>query len=95
MVDAVVCNERHKRTDEQMHEYRVTLGEHGDRLDKLENSQIRTEVVVQNLCEQIKTLVDTMRTQQKEQIKVVIGTLCAIIGVFTAFFIWYIQTIPR
>lgn len=95
MADVLLCEERHKVIDEKLKGHDERLGVHGDRLDKLENSQIRTEVVVQNLCDQIKTLVDTMKEQQKSVQTMVLGIAGTAIVLLVGFFIWYIQSIPR
>ena len=93
--DTLLCIEKHKAIDEKLEQHDGRLDGHDDRLSKVENSQIRTEVVVQNLCDQIKTLVDTMKEQQKAQTKMVLGIASTAIVILVGFFIWYIQSIPR
>lgn len=102
MVENTLCIERHKAIDEKLDAHGRRIGVHGDRLDKLENSQTRTEVVVQNLCDQIKALVEAMqaqqveqRQQQKEQTTRILGIASTTIVILLGFLIWYIQTIPR
>jgi hypothetical protein len=90
--DTLLCEEKHKAIDEKLDNHEKRLGVHGDRLDKLENSQIRTEVVVQNLCDQIKTLVDAMKEQQKSAQNLVLGIAGTTIMILIGFVIWYIQT---
>lgn len=96
------CEEKHKAVDAKIGVQDKRIDHHGERLDKLENNQIRTEVVVQNLCDQIKALVETMksqqteqREQQKAQMRWLLAASGSIIGILVGFFIWYIQSLPR
>ena len=43
----------------QLDTHERRLNNHGDRIDKLEQYQSRSEVQISNLCEQIKNLVST------------------------------------
>ena len=65
----LLCEKTHKGIDEKLNNHEQRLGVQADKIDKLENNQVRTEVIVQNLCDQIRALVDTMKTQQTEQYK--------------------------
>jgi predicted nuclease with TOPRIM domain len=58
------------------------LNDHAGRIDKLEQYQSRSEVQINNLCDQIKNLVTTMKWFMGVLITTLIG-----------FFIWYIQHI--
>ena len=51
-----LCEEKHKRTDEKLADLAHTQDMHGERLDKLESTSVRTETIAQNLCTQIKAL---------------------------------------
>ncbi len=75
-----ICGERRKRIDEMLGVHDKRLNNHSDRIDKLEQYQSRTEAKIENLCEQIKSLVTTMRW--------FIGLL---IGAFVSFFFYVIQ----
>lgn len=95
MADPSLCDHIHKGVDEKLANHTTRLDTQEDRMDRLENSQVRTEVIVQSLCEQIKTLVETMKAQQKAQIALVLGIAGTVILVLSGFLIWYIQSIPR
>lgn len=78
MID--VCTEKHKRVDERLDGHDNRLNNHSERIKILENSQVKTETIVQNVCKQIATLV--------KAIWWAIGlTITSLLG----FFIWYIQ----
>lgn len=79
-MDKTICNEKHKRIDERLDVHDVRLNNHGDRIDKLEQYQSKTEAQINNLCEQIKSLVSTM--------KWFIGLL---VGAFISFFFYAVQ----
>lgn len=78
MID--VCTEKHKRIDEKFELHEKRLNNHGNRIDKLEQYQSRTEVKIENLIEQIKSLVTTIKWAMGLTITTLLG-----------FFIWYIQ----
>jgi len=73
-------NEEYVAKQLEAHEKR--LNNHGDRIDKLEQYQSRSEVQINNLCEQIKSLVSTIKWSMGLLITSLIG-----------FFIWYIQSL--
>lgn len=75
-----LCLERHKRLEEKLETHDTRLNVHSDRLDKLEQYQSRTEAKLENLCEQIGSLVSTM--------KWFIGLL---VGAFVGFFFYAVQ----
>jgi hypothetical protein len=79
-MDKIICNEKHKRIDERLDVHDTRLNNHGDRIDKLEQYQSKTEAQINNLCEQIKNLVSTM--------KWFIGLL---VGAFVSFFFYAVQ----
>lgn len=96
-----LCAEKHKNIETKFEVNDKRLHNHGDRLDKLEGGQVRTETIVNNLCEQIKQLIEAMQSQQKEQKEcrhVVFKTTLSIAGtiilVLVGFVIWYIQSLP-
>lgn len=80
MID--VCTEKHKRIDEKFELHEKRLNNHGNRIDKLEQYQSRTEVKIENLIEQIKSLVTTIKWAMGLTITTLLG-----------FFIWYIQSL--
>ena len=57
----IICKERHKSLDDKLVRHEERLNNHSNRIDKLEQYQNRAEVKMDNLCEQIKNLVTTMR----------------------------------
>ncbi len=79
-----ICKEKHKRIDERLDVHDTRLNNHSERIDKLEQYQSRTETQIANLCEQIKSLVTTIR-----------WFMGLIVGSGIGFFIWYVQQIGR
>ncbi|GAA4294276.1 hemolysin XhlA family protein [Anaerocolumna aminovalerica] len=73
-------NEEYVAKQLETHEKR--LNNHGDRLDKLEQYQSRSEVQISNLCEQIKSLISTIKWSMGLLITTLVG-----------FIIWYIQSL--
>ena len=86
MVDMEMCAEKHKNVEEKLDLHDKRLNNHGDRIDKLENNQVRTEVIVQNLCEQIKSLVGILKV-------VSISTIGFILTTCVGFIVWYLQNL--
>lgn len=84
MVQQELCLERHKNLDEKVDNIGQTVQGHEERINKIENSQIRTETIVQSLCSQIQSLISVL----KWSIGVLITT-----GI--GFIIWYIQTLQH
>jgi len=83
-MEKTVCEEKHKRIDERLDVHDTRLNNHSERIDELERYQSKTETQIANLCEQIKSLVTTMR-----------WFMGLIVGSGIGFFIWYIQTLGR
>lgn len=79
-----ICKATHARIDERLAVHDSRINNHGDRLDKLEQYQSKSEVQIDNLCLQIKALVITIRWAMG-----LIGSS------LVAFVIWYIQSLPR
>lgn len=82
MID--VCTEKHKRVDERLDGHDNRLDNHSERLKNLETTQARTEVIVQNVCKQISTLVKALWWFTGIGLTTLLG-----------FFIWYIQNLRR
>lgn len=76
-----LCKEKHERISEKLALHDTRLNNHGDRIDKLEQSSEKFEVKIENLCDQIKSLVTTMRW--------FIGLLT---GSFVGFFFYAMQS---
>lgn len=76
-----LCSEKHKRIEERLDVQDKRLNNHSERLDKIEQFQSRTEAQISSLCDQIKSLVTTMRW--------FIGLL---VGAFVGFFFYAVQT---
>ena len=68
--------------NKQLETHEKRLNNHGDRLDKVERYQSKSEVEIRNLCEQIKSLVSTIKWSMGLLITSLVG-----------FFIWYIQSL--
>lgn len=81
-MDNGVCLEKHKRVDERLDIHDTRLNNHSERLDKIEQNQSRTDIKIENLCEQIKSLVTTIRWAMGLTVTTLLG-----------FFIWYIQNL--
>jgi chromosome segregation ATPase len=79
-MDQTLCNEKHKRIEERLEIQDRRLNNHSERLDKIEQLQSRTEAQISSLCDQIKSLVTTMRW--------FIGLL---VGAFVSFFFYAVQ----
>jgi chromosome segregation ATPase len=79
-MDQTLCNEKHKRIEERLEIQDRRLNNHSERLDKIEQFQSRTEAQISSLCDQIKSLVTTMRW--------FIGLLA---GAFVSFFFYAVQ----
>lgn len=75
-----LCLERHKRIDEKVEVHERRINNHSERIDKLEQYQSKTEAKIESLCDQIGSLVNTM--------KWFIGLL---VGSFVGFFFYAIQ----
>ena len=78
----ILCDQKHKRQDEinQTHERR--LNNHAGRIDILEQGRASSDTKIDNLCDQIKSLVATIRWSGGLLVSVLVG-----------FFIWYIQNL--
>lgn len=83
-MEKTVCDEKHKRIDERLDVHDTRINNHSERIDKLERYQSKTETQIVNLCEQIKSLVTTMR-----------WFIGLIVGSMVGFFIWYVQQLGR
>lgn len=59
--DAELCVERHKVIDNKMDLHDKRLNDHGERLKKLEQRSAAVDEIVENLCEQLKNLVNTLK----------------------------------
>ena len=75
-----ICTERHKRLDEKIETHERRINNHSKRLDNIEQGQAEFRVQIQNLCEDIKGLTNTL--------KWFMGLL---IGSFVAFFFYAVQ----
>ena len=78
----VIYEEKHKHLSEKLEVHDRRLNNHSERIDKLEQYQSKSEVEIRNLCEQIKSLVSTIKWSMGLLITSLVG-----------FFIWYIQTL--
>jgi chromosome segregation ATPase len=89
-MEAEICKLKHENIDKQLKQHDKKLKEHDDLFDKqaenissLKNSQSVSDVKIENLCDQIKSLVTA--------IKWLVGMVAVeLVG----FFFWYIKNIP-
>ena len=79
-MDKSVCDERHNQINYRLNIHEERLNNHGQRIDQLEQYKSKTEAQINNLCDQIKSLVTTMRW--------FIGLL---VGAFISFFFYAVQ----
>ncbi|APC85766.1 hemolysin XhlA family protein [Clostridium botulinum] len=56
-----VCEEKHKRIEEKINVHDIRLNDHSKRIDKIEQSQSRTDAKMENLCDQLKQLVSVLK----------------------------------
>lgn len=77
-----LCRLKHESIDKHLETNDKRLDNHGDRIDKLEIGQTRTDTIVKNLCKEIESLVTA--------IKWLIGGMVAT-GV--SFIVWYVQNV--
>jgi hypothetical protein len=78
-----ICKIKHEAIDKHFETTDRRLDNHGNRIDKLEIGQTKTDTIVQNLCKEIEALVTA--------IKWLVAGIAATGG---GFIIWYIQTLP-
>jgi phage shock protein A len=81
-MENMVCAEKHKNIEQRLTTQDTRLNNHSERIDKLEQYQSRTETKIENLCEQIKALVTTIKWAMGLTVTTLLG-----------FFIWYIQSL--
>ena len=77
-----VCDLKHEAVDKHLELHDKMLDHHGDRLDKLEIGQTRTDTIVENLCKQIESLVVAIK-----------WLISGIAATGMGFIVWYIQSI--
>ncbi len=75
-----LCVQEHKRINNELGRHERRMNNHGERIDKIEQFQSRSETKVENLCEQIRSLVSTIR-----------WALGVVISTLLGFFIWFVQ----
>lgn len=59
--DSKLCEKTHKIIDEKWNNHEDRLNGHSKRLDKLEQRGATVDAKMENLCEQIKNLVSTLK----------------------------------
>lgn len=79
-----ICKEKYEQIETQNAVQDKRLDNHGNRLDKLENDSVRTETIVKNLCDQLKSLTTALW-----------WFVGVIVTAGIGFIVWYIQSIPR
>lgn len=56
-----VCEQKHKALEDQLKVHDKRLNAHGDRLDVIEQDGREYKVQIQNLCNQVGSLVTTLK----------------------------------
>ncbi|MBF7097570.1 hemolysin XhlA family protein [Alkalibacter mobilis] len=82
MENNYACKEKHENINRTLEQHERRMNKHGERIDKIEQFQSRTETKIENLCEQIRSLVSTIRWALGVGLTTLLG-----------FFIWYVQNI--
>lgn len=59
--DAKLCEERKKYIDKSIEDHEKRLNNHAGRLDKLEHRGAAVDAKIESLCEQIKSLISTLK----------------------------------
>jgi chromosome segregation ATPase len=80
LINPEVCEEKNKSINTRLDTHEKRLNNHADRLDEIEQFRARSETQITNLCDQIKSLVTTMRW--------FIGLM---VGAFVGFFFYAVQ----
>lgn len=78
--DSLLCAEKHKRIEERLNIQDTRLNNHSERIDKLEQRGAKVDAKMDNLCDQVKNLVTTL--------KWFMGML---LGSFVGFFFYAVQ----
>lgn len=78
--DEKLCKERCKVVDEKLNLHDTRLNNHADRIDKLEQNNVENRNEIKHLCEQIQSLVTTMR-----------WFMGLFLGAFISFFFYAVQ----
>lgn len=52
-MDTALCEEKHKRVDERLNHHESWLGEHEEKIDRLDRSDAAKTEAIDNLCKQI------------------------------------------
>lgn len=77
-----LCKERHERINETLGNHATRINKHGERLDKLEIYQSKTEVELRNLIKKIDDLIGILK-----------WFLLGLLGAGGSFIVWYIQSL--
>lgn len=77
-----VCNTTHVMVDKRLDGLETVTKNHDDRLDELEKYKSKSEVQITNLCDQIKSLVSTIKWSMALLVTSILG-----------FVIWLVQLI--
>ena len=79
-----VCKERHRALDEKFSRHEKWIGEHENKLDKLERSDAKNTIQIENLTKAIGA-----------QTKAIWGLVSSVALMLIGFLIWYIQNVPK
>lgn len=80
MESDALCVEKHKRVDERLDHHEKWLGDHEEKIDRLDRSDASNTQAIDNLCKQIGG-----------QTKAIWGLVSSLIMTLVGFFIFSIQ----
>ncbi|AOT70696.1 hemolysin XhlA family protein [Geosporobacter ferrireducens] len=60
-MNEALCKEKHKQIEERLNLHEKRLNKHSDQLDHLSEDSREYKIQIQNLCEQVKDLITTMK----------------------------------
>jgi len=75
-----VCNEKHKRIDERLDHHDKWLGEHEEKIDRLDRSDAKNTNAIENLCSQLAG-----------QTKAIWGLVSMVAAALISFFFYAVQ----
>jgi hypothetical protein len=90
-MEQMICDERHKTITEKLISHDLRIAAHNTKIESLLCSDATKTADIKNICAELGR-----QSKKMGQLTTSIwGFVLTILGTFAAFFIWYIQTIPR
>lgn len=59
--DTKLCQEKHRRLEEKLNTHDIRLNNHSERIDKLEQRGAAVDEKIEYLCDDIKSLISTIK----------------------------------